>query len=99
MHMLKLKETFQKHQSLVYLAIGAKLNCTGGGAKFVGILVGAWRSLVARTLGVREVAGSNPAAPTISSSQLSKIFSRVYFVLGNLSVWDCQTLTLLSGAI
>jgi hypothetical protein len=28
-------------------------------------LVGAWRSLVARTLGVREVAGSNPAAPTI----------------------------------
>ena len=29
-------------------------------------LVGAWRSLVARTLGVREVAGSNPAAPTNS---------------------------------
>ncbi len=29
------------------------------------MLVGAWRSLVARTLGVREVAGSNPAAPTI----------------------------------
>ena len=43
--------------------------------------VGAWRSLVARTLGVREVAGSNPAAPTISSS---KIFSRLDFVLGNL---------------
>ena len=38
MHMLKLKETFQKHQSLVYLAIGAKLNCTGSGAKFVGIV-------------------------------------------------------------
>src|SRR5690606_33569163 len=27
--------------------------------------VGAWRSLVARSLGVREVAGSNPVAPTI----------------------------------
>ena len=26
--------------------------------------VGAWRSLVAHTLGVRVVAGSNPAAPT-----------------------------------
>ena len=31
--------------------------------------VGAWRSLVARTLGVREVAGSNPAAPTIPPKQ------------------------------
>ena len=30
---------------------------------------GAWRSLVARTLGVREVTGSNPVAPTISSNQ------------------------------
>lgn len=28
------------------------------------IEVGAWRSLVAHTLGVRVVAGSNPAAPT-----------------------------------
>ena len=28
---------------------------------------GTWRSLVARTLGVREVAGSNPVVPTISS--------------------------------
>ncbi len=27
--------------------------------------VGTWRSLVARTLGVREVAGSNPVVPTI----------------------------------
>ncbi len=27
-------------------------------------VVGAWRSLVAHTLGVRVVAGSNPAAPT-----------------------------------
>ena len=27
---------------------------------------GTWRSLVARTLGVREVAGSNPVVPTIS---------------------------------
>ena len=25
---------------------------------------GTWRSLVARTLGVREVAGSNPVVPT-----------------------------------
>ena len=32
------------------------------------MFVGAWRSLVARTLGVREVAGSNPAAPTIFST-------------------------------
>ena len=30
--------------------------------------VGTWRSLVARTLGVREVAGSNPVVPTIPSS-------------------------------
>src|SRR2546426_349520 len=29
-------------------------------------LDGTWRSLVARTLGVREVAGSNPVVPTIS---------------------------------
>jgi hypothetical protein len=28
------------------------------------VTVGAWRSLVAHTLGVRVVAGSNPAAPT-----------------------------------
>ena len=27
---------------------------------------GTWRSLVARTLGVREVAGSNPAVPIFS---------------------------------
>jgi hypothetical protein len=32
--------------------------------------VGTWRSLVARTLGVREVAGSNPVVPTISRSSL-----------------------------
>ena len=30
--------------------------------------VGAWRSLVARTLGVREVTGSNPVAPTTLST-------------------------------
>ena len=35
--------------------------------------VGAWRSLVAHTLGVRVVAGSNPAAPTNSSSAARKI--------------------------
>ncbi len=28
--------------------------------------VGAWRSLVARTVRVGEVAGSNPAAPIVS---------------------------------
>ena len=31
---------------------------------------GTWRSLVARTLGVREVAGSNPVVPTISIKRL-----------------------------
>jgi hypothetical protein len=31
------------------------------------ITVGTWRSLVARTLGVREVAGSNPVVPTIET--------------------------------
>jgi catechol 2,3-dioxygenase-like lactoylglutathione lyase family enzyme len=31
---------------------------------------GTWRSLVARTLGVREVAGSNPVVPTISINHL-----------------------------
>jgi hypothetical protein len=30
--------------------------------------VGAWRRLVAHTLGVRVVAGSNPAAPTTKNS-------------------------------
>ena len=30
---------------------------------------GAWRSLVAHMLGVHEVAGSNPVAPTISVSR------------------------------
>ena len=34
------------------------------------IPVGAWRRLVAHTLGVRVVAGSNPAAPTNSTKQL-----------------------------
>jgi hypothetical protein len=38
------------------------------------VSVGAWRSLVARTLGVREVAGSNPAAPTILSAVTLQIF-------------------------
>ena len=33
--------------------------------------VGAWRSLVAHTLGVRVVAGSNPAAPT--NAKLSQL--------------------------
>jgi hypothetical protein len=31
---------------------------------FAVVAVGTWRSLVARTLGVREVAGSNPVVPT-----------------------------------
>jgi hypothetical protein len=38
--------------------------------------VGAWRSLVAHTLGVRVVAGSNPAAPTNQKSNIIKHFSR-----------------------
>ena len=34
--------------------------------------VGTWRSLVARTLGVREVAGSNPVVPTIFTVHLAE---------------------------
>ena len=30
------------------------------------VLIGVWRSLVARTAGGREVAGSNPVAPIFS---------------------------------
>ena len=33
---------------------------------------GTWRSLVARTLGVREVAGSNPVVPTITINHLRR---------------------------
>jgi hypothetical protein len=36
----------------------------------VAACVGVWRRLVAHTLGVRVVAGSNPATPTISTSIL-----------------------------
>jgi hypothetical protein len=36
--------------------------------------VGAWRSLVARTVRVGEVVGSNPAAPTTKHSQLRVFF-------------------------
>ena len=39
--------------------------------------VGVWRSLVAHTLGVRVVAGSNPATPTNLKSCKSKEFSEV----------------------
>jgi hypothetical protein len=49
-----------------------------GSNKFV---FGAWRSLVARTLGVREVAGSNPAAPTILSLNFINDFAWVNFTL------------------
>ena len=39
------------------------LRCFGGSA-----VVGAWRSLAARLLWEQEVAGSNPAAPTSTST-------------------------------
>jgi hypothetical protein len=39
-----------------------------------GRAVGVWRSLVAHTLGVRVVAGSNPATPTNQNSSKSKNF-------------------------
>jgi hypothetical protein len=41
--------------------------------------VGAWRSLVARLLGVQEVAGSNPVAPT---SFIREFLLTIGFVLG-----------------
>jgi hypothetical protein len=45
---------------------------TGGPRHAIqGSSVGAWRSLVAHTLGVRVVAGSNPAAPT------NKLFGKI----------------------
>ena len=37
-------------------------------------MVGAWRSLVAHTLGVRVVAGSNPAAPTNKTVNKFRVF-------------------------
>jgi hypothetical protein len=43
----------------------------------VSATVGAWRSLVAHTLGVRVVAGSNPAAPTNSKPKRFKAFLRI----------------------
>ncbi len=47
--------------------------------------VGTWRSLVARTLGVREVAGSNPVVPTILSPALKpKFFGQRFTRDGNL---------------
>ena len=39
---------------------------------------GTWRSLVARTLGVREVAGSNPVVPTISIHERLPILAAVF---------------------
>jgi 5'-nucleotidase len=46
--------------------------------------VGTWRSLVARTLGVREVAGSNPVVPTIilSASQTEEFFGHYFARVG-----------------
>jgi hypothetical protein len=41
--------------------------------------VGVWRSLVAHTLGVRVVAGSNPATPT---KPRSSILLRVIYAIG-----------------
>jgi hypothetical protein len=39
-------------------------------------MVGVWRSLVAHTLGVRVVAGSNPATPTNLNLQSNQLFIR-----------------------
>jgi hypothetical protein len=48
-----------------------------------------WRSLVAHTLGVRVVAGSNPAAPTKQKPNIIKQFSRFQFGSGSLESADC----------
>ena len=42
------------------------------GDRAIAVSVGTWRSLVARTLGVREVAGSNPVVPTIQFNDLAE---------------------------
>jgi hypothetical protein len=36
-------------------------------------LIGTWRSLVARLLGVQEAVGSNPAVPTIFLNSLARL--------------------------
>src|SRR5215471_8429042 len=43
---------------------------------------GTWRSLVARTLGVREVAGSNPVVPTNINYLRAAIKWRLVFYFG-----------------
>jgi hypothetical protein len=45
--------------------------------------VGTWRSLVARTLGVREVAGSNPVVPTIFIAVNAHLVGKSLWLLDN----------------
>ena len=63
------------------------------------LAVGTWRSLVARTLGVREVVGSNPIVPTIPTemkpSELASLpehIKAIGFISGEEIAWrqeDC----------
>ena len=52
-------------------------------------MVGAWRSLVAHTLGVRVVAGSNPAAPTNQFLNTVRHFSQFQFGSASAESADC----------
>ena len=42
---------------------------------------GVWRSLVARSAGGREVAGSNPVAPTFVSTVYSLFFCKSFLII------------------
>ncbi len=55
----------------------------------VAACVGVWRSLVAHTLGVRVVAGSNPATPTNLKSSKSKGFSEFRLGMAQPAPEDC----------
>ena len=48
---------------------------------------GAWRSLVARPAGGREVVGSNPAAPTICGEKNEKNFYNLFYIILGNSLW------------
>lgn len=49
------------------------------------IVVGVWRRLVARYLGVVEAVGSSPVTPTI---RLCRFFCKVFFVIKILDIFS-----------
>ena len=59
------------------------------------IRYGVWRSLVARTAGGREVAGSNPVAPIFSISISILYYYLSIFLLNSFPFYNLMDFTLL----